>query len=277
MASWIARLWCCMALACALPLSAAAAPALRLGIAPHLETLQLMRLYQPLAAHLQQQLQVPVLVHTRVTFERFARAMANAEFDLAIAPPHLARLAERRGDMAPLTGFAAELRLMALLPARGELPALRRRGTVVVAVPDEIALVAVAGESWLSRELPTTEIRLRGFRSHNNAVLALLHGDSDITMTSNTILSQLPVEQRAALTMIDTGIAMPHMVLLCRDEARPGFCPQVAAALGNFSNSSAGRAFFEASYLKGLAPVPDLRQFDRLLERIEARLPELRP
>ena len=166
---------------CWLGLAVAEEPSFELGVLPNMETVELIRQYQPLASYLREQLGMPVLVRTRATYDRFARAAQAGEFDLIVTAPHLARLAEQEGGLRPLVSFAGELRLVAVLPAGSSLEELRARPVLTMAVPDRIAWVALMGEAWLAQQMPQAEIRLRAYRSHRNAVRAVQQGESDIT------------------------------------------------------------------------------------------------
>lgn len=272
MMKWVTRLGGGGLLALMLAASVAAAPTVNLGVIPNMETLELVRQYQPLASFLQEQLQVSVLVRTRATHDRFARAVAAGEFDLVITTPHLARLAEQRGDMLPLASFAGEIRLSAVLLEGVDLQALRAKPVVTVAVPDALSWVAVAGEEWLAQELPDSEIQLRSFRSHRNTIRALHQQEGDITFIGSMALARFEEEQLQGLTLIDTEVVAPHLVLLCR-AAQTDLCEAAVTILERFPESPYGRLFFEGSQLQGWVPVPELSQFDALLQRVQTRLP----
>jgi phosphonate transport system substrate-binding protein len=273
LATWIARLRRCAILPCVFATGALAEPAtLRLGVLPYLETLQLIRLYQPLATHLQEQLQHPVLIKTRASFSSFTNAVAAGDFNLTITAPHLARMAQQHG-LQPIAGFAAELRVVAILPAGATLPQLQQRPQLFVAVPDQMSIMALATEHWLAAEFPEKAVNLLALQSHSNAIDAVIRGNSDLAFVDATVPSQLPAEQRAAIQVLDAGIAMPHMIVLCRP-ASEGWCEQAAGALQAFPETTAGQAFFRASQLGGLAPAPDLSRFDPLLRQLESRPPE---
>lgn len=271
----LGKLCCSVLLSFGLAASASAASTVNLGVLPSMETLELIHQYQPLASYLQDQLEASVLVRTRATYDRFARAVAEGEFDLVITAPHLARLAEQQSGLQPLTSFAAELRLLAVLPEGADLQTLRQQSVLTVAVPDRIAWVSVMGEAWLAQEMPEAEIQLRAFRSHRNTMRAVLQQESDLTFVGSMALARLDEELLEGLSVIDTGISGPHLVVLCRAEQEPDFCDKAAAVLASFPDSPRGRSFFQASQLQGWAAASTLSQFDPLLQQIQTRLPEL--
>ena len=85
---YILRVVCLLLSAIIFPITASAAPAtpFRIGVAPHSSARVIVGMYQPLRAHLEKVLSLPVEIITAPDFTEFARRAANQQYDIAINP-----------------------------------------------------------------------------------------------------------------------------------------------------------------------------------------------
>lgn len=247
-----------------------------IGVLPLQEPLRLIRQFEPIAAQLAGQFGKPVLVRSRETLADFIEALDQGDFEVVVTVPHLAPRAQLRGDYQPIAQFVGTLRLVAVLPADSDLAGLAARPSLVVAVPDPLAMSAIAGERWLTASLPGTAYRLEAFQTYGNVARAVMRGEADIGFVSTLIENGLTPEARAALQIVDLDVPIPQLVLLCRRSASTELCSQTAQVLQTFACGQQGLEFFRNAGLGGLqliSDLPDLGPIPRHWERLRVEAP----
>ena len=113
---------------------------LEIGIIPNISTHALFAAYQPLRLYLEQQLGRPVILLTAPDFKTFYERTGKGDYDLAITPPHLARLAEIESGYVPLTTYQNGLDAILLVAKNSPIRAVAELRGKNIGVPDLLAL-----------------------------------------------------------------------------------------------------------------------------------------
>lgn len=164
-------------LACAAP--AQAARELVVGVLPYQGARALIAEHHTLAAHLRTALKRPVRIVTARNTRVFGQRMLAGDYDLALAPAHLARLAQVEQGWRPLARYVPDTQLFFLAAVTRHSDPLTRGA--VIAVPDRAMLIALAAEAWLAehRKLKPGDYTLLETGSHSASVQAVLDGRAD--------------------------------------------------------------------------------------------------
>ena len=259
----------CMLLAAAWPARASDAPALTLGIVPYLSTRNLLAIHQPLARSLEASLQQPVQIQTAPDYDTFVKRLVRGDFDLAIAPPHYARLAIREygyqallAHKAPIRGVLVTARAQPLASADG----LRGK---TIAIADRSALLVIVGTAALAdlglRE--DKDYRFVEAPSHASALHSAVSGKAAAALVTQTALLLAPAElQRDAVVWRELA-QIPGQFYVAHNRLPDARQKAIKAALLSFEHSAEGQTFFEKTRNEGFREptAADNSQLDRAL------------
>ena len=263
----------CMLLAAAWPVRASDAernaPALTLGIVPYLSTRNLLAIHQPLARSLEASLQQPVQIQTAPDYDTFVKRLVRGDFDLAIAPPHYARLAIREygyqallAHKAPIRGVLVTARAQPLASADG----LRGK---TIAIADRSALLVIVGTAALAdlglRE--DKDYRFVEAPSHASALHSAVSGKAAAALVTQTALLLAPAElQRDAVVWRELA-QIPGQFYVAHNRLPDARQKAIKAALLAFERSTEGQTFFEKTRNEGFREptAADNSQLDRAL------------
>ncbi len=112
-----------------------APPRLTVGVAPYLSTRALLSVHRPLQLSVQGQLGAQVEMFTASDFRAFYASTVGGDYDLAIMPAHLARLAHSEHGFLPLVRYTSGGRGL-VVP----------RHASTIATVDDVRVLADAGE-----------------------------------------------------------------------------------------------------------------------------------
>jgi phosphonate transport system substrate-binding protein len=188
----------------------AQAETLRLGLAPYLSPTALLTTFRPVREHLQRVLQQPVEAVTARDFVALAAATQRSEYDIAMLPAHMARLAVADWRWMPLVRTVDATQVQVLVRDGGPVktPAdLRGRR---VGMLDLLSLTAAVGVQWLRSQVPPLidAVEIVPLPSINSALFALQRDEVHAVVAAATqrlsLPAQTPTQQRvlAVLTEI---------------------------------------------------------------------------
>jgi phosphonate transport system substrate-binding protein len=245
---------------------------LTIGLFPNLSPHALLGMYQPLRLFLEESLRRPVELKTAPDFPTFTQRLLEREYDLAVAAPHLARLAQVDAGYIPLFSYRTTLRGILLVPKESSYRRIEELRGKRVAFPDALALMTMMGEEMLKQAglQPGREVTSIEARSHNNAVRMALAGQVDAAMVGSQTFAGLPQEQRSQLRVLAGTDSLPSQYIIVNPGMGRPEMAQLVSALLRFSVSSSGGEFFRQSGLGGMfsASGGDLRALDPYVDRV---------
>lgn len=225
----------------ALCLLVIAAPAgagntLVVGVMPYQGARALITEHRGLAAHLQAALKRPVRIVTARDPRIFGQRLLTGDYDLALAPAHFARLAQREAGWHLLAENRPDTPVY--LMSQADIPATKtpRKGCTLV-VPDRRMLITLAAQRWLLTHatLNPGDYRLMEVGSHNAALQAVLDGQADYAVTALAALSQIRPGQLDRLRIAHEIGTVPLLVYVARRDLPPATRSQLQSALLKFA------------------------------------------
>lgn len=205
-----------------------AARPLRVGIVPYLSARTMVGLYQPLRQHLERALKRPVTLYSATDFAALAENMRANEYDLALMPPHLARIAIADWGCVFVARTARMSAVHLLVPRGAPAPSAQSLRGARIAAIDRLSITTLVLHRWLLDQglVPDRDVRIDFVRSATTGVLSVARGEADATVAATGMLrdiAQMPDSVRVALKLAD----IPTPVFI----ARPGQPPAVVAAM----------------------------------------------
>jgi phosphonate transport system substrate-binding protein len=190
--------------------------ALRLGLAPFLSPAALLAVFRPVREHLQSALGQPVQAYTARDFTALVAALRAGEYDLALVPAHLARLATQDWQWVPMAATLLETPLLVLVRRGSALRAPADLAGQRVGMLDALSLAAARATTWAQAQGLALEVVTEP--SINSALVDLSRGHVAAVVAAESQLRGLPADTPADYVVLTrlAGIPGPQYI------ARPG-------------------------------------------------------
>lgn len=200
----------------AAPASAPSTGPLRLGLAPYLSPAALLAAFRPVREHLQVHLGQPVQAYTARDFATLAAAVRAGDYDMALVPAHLARLAVQDWQWQPMAATVQQTAVLLLVRAGSPVRAPQALAGQPVGTLDPLALTTARATAWARAQ--GLALDLVPQPSINSALVALERGHLAAVVAAATQLLTLPPDTpRGQVVLAEVGrIPGPQYV------ARPG-------------------------------------------------------
>lgn len=255
------RLAGAVALAAALPRAAASSAPLRVGLIPYLSTRSLITLYEPLREHLERVLHRPVQLYSAHDFRALALNARAGEYDIALLPPHIARIAVDDWGLRMLVRFAqsSEVQLLALSAASPEAP-LDLHGARIAAI-DPLSLTALILRDWLAENdlVVGRDVEIVYVRSIASGLVALERGDASALVGAIGMLRDVVEGDGGRVRVLESLASIPTPAFVARQHRADDEFARLQAALLSFVPAPAGGGISRSPFVIG-----SVRDFDRV-------------
>lgn len=221
-------------LAFALP--AVAAQEFVVGVLPYQGARALIAEHRSLATHLRSALKQPVKIVTARNTLVFGQRMLAGDYDLALAPAHLARLAQLEQGWHPIASYQPDTQIY--LVSATSAPADKRLGKgAVIAVADRAMLIVLAAQSWLANKakLGEGDYALLETGAHSAAIQAVLDGRADYAISALAALGQVRKENLGRIRIAHEMGTVPLLVYAARSDTPPATRSTLRRALLKYS------------------------------------------
>jgi ABC-type phosphate/phosphonate transport system substrate-binding protein len=167
---------------------------LRLGLAPYLSPAALFATFRPLREHLERVLAQPVEMLTARDFVALAGAVRQREYEIALLPAHMARLAVADWGWLPMARTVATTEVQVLVRADGPVRTSADLRGRRIGMLDLHSLTAAVGVQWLRAQQPplADAVEIAVLPSINSALHALAIDDVAAVVAAASQLLGLP-------------------------------------------------------------------------------------
>jgi phosphonate transport system substrate-binding protein len=264
-----------LALAFALVAPAGAAdkpPPLRVAVVPYLTTSVLLKLFEPLRSHLEQEMQRPVELYTAPDIRSHVQRIVKPDFDAVITAAHMGRLAQLDGGYLPVAGFESPLKGIVTVHKDSNIREIKELKGRSIAINDRLVLVSIV----TLRDLQNHGVKLSDMQvvpavTQNSALLSVARGDVDAAVTAIFTLNQIPESQRQDIRTIYATGTLPNVMFLANKRLPGVERDTMRRALLGFGATPAGKSFFSTSGFNGIVPLTEA-----YMKTIDVYLPETR-
>jgi phosphonate transport system substrate-binding protein len=234
---------------------------LRIGLVPYLSARAMVSLYQPLRQHLERVLGRTVTLYSATDFTALAENARKGEYDLALLPPHIARIAvlDWGHHFVAHTGLASAVHL--LVPRNAPTPKPQDlRGRRIAAI-DRLSITTLVTQRWLQDNglVPGRDVQIEFVRSTTTAVLAVERGEADAMVAATGMLRDLAENPDSTVRSTITLGEIPTPVFVARPGLPAALVTQVRDALLSFSPESTRGGLSQAPFRSG-----SVRDLDRV-------------
>lgn len=203
--------------ACLLAAPARAEAPFVVGVLPYQGVRALVAEYNQLVSALRATLKRPVKLVTAKDVTLFGQRMLSGDYDLAIAPAHLARLVQVERGWQPLIRITPD-NVMLLLDVRPEGAAPRPLKGATIATPGHTRFTTIALQRWLAEDmhLAETDYQLLDTGSHLAALQAMLDGRADFVVETLATLAQARTGSLDAVRIAHEIGTIPHLIYIVK-------------------------------------------------------------
>jgi phosphonate transport system substrate-binding protein len=237
------------------------------GILPFIGANALMAQYEGLKAYLERQGPQKVRIVLPASFKAFYDGLMSGAFDMAVAAPHFARVAQMDGRMVPIAMYEPRTNAQFVAPADSSLTLPRDIRGKAVAFANPSSLVAMYGQQWLRQQNLEAgkDYEARGARTDMGVGRMLLSAEAVAAVMSNGEFRALPAEESQRLKIVEVVARIPNFVLMVHPRLGPERTARLKAQLlGMLADKEDGAAFGKAAGVSAIidADEAQLRELD---------------
>lgn len=211
----------------------AAAPPLRIALAPFLSPTALLTAFRPLREHLERELGRGVELYSAKDFRHLLDETRRAEHDVVQLPAHLARLAMADWGWRQVAGTVDRLDVLLLVRRGGpvvDLAALKGRR---IGMLDPLSLTATVGRRWLEQQ-GLEDVQVLPVPSINSGLISLDRGEIEMLVAGRTQLATLPATTPRTERVFATIGDIPGPVYIARPTLADAELESLRTAMGRF-------------------------------------------
>jgi ABC-type phosphate/phosphonate transport system substrate-binding protein len=202
------------------PAATAAAPTaddpLVIGVLPNIATAALLAQYENLKSWFERTQGTKVRIAVPTNFKVFFDNAMRGDYDLSVAAPHFARVAQADRGMVPVVMYEPRVQALFIgLPDDGiHGPADVRGKTVAIANPT--SLVALYGLQWFRQAgvEPGKDFGVRGARTDLGVGRMLLTGEVSGAIMGSGEFRALPQDEAARLRTVQALAGLPNIIVV---------------------------------------------------------------
>jgi phosphonate transport system substrate-binding protein len=220
----------------------------RFGVFPYLPALTIDEIFGPLAARFARDLEQPVQLRTKSTFELFAKELAAESYDIVLVHPFFYVDAADRYNYLPLARVDADLIAVVLTRVDRAWEDWRDLAGGTLALPPALSAVSELVQAALrARGLaPGIDVTLRHYASKVSCLHAAVLGDADGCAVPGFLPTQLGEVAENLRVMAETP-PIKHFVLAAHRRVAPAHRATLLRSLLSLPDSDGGRAILAAT------------------------------
>ena len=198
------------------PAAAATSETLVIGVLPNIAAATLNLQYERLQRYLARVDGRRVQIVVPANFKVFFDNMMKGEYDLAVAAPHFARVAQQDRKMIPLVTYEPRINALLVAPSESSVAAPRDVRERAVGFANPQSLVAMYGQQWLKQAGLESgrDYEVKAARTDLGVGRMLLTGDVVAAILSNGEFRSLPAEESARMKVVEVIARIPNFVIM---------------------------------------------------------------
>jgi phosphonate transport system substrate-binding protein len=237
------------------------------GVLPNIAAAALMTQYESLKTYLERQNSQKVRIVLPANFKAFFDGTMRGDFDLAVAAPHFARVAQVDRGLIPLVMYEPRISALFISPLDNPLASPKDVRGKAVGFANPTSLVALYGLQWLRSQglEPGKDYEVKGARTDMGVGRMMLSGDIAAAVMSNGELRALPADESGRLKIVESFARIPNFIVLAHPRLGPARTARLKAQLKDFiTDRDEGAAFVRATGVTGIVDAEEavLRELD---------------
>ena len=232
---------------------------LQFGLLPYVSTRKLFAYYTPLQRYLEQALGRHVRMTTAPDFATYIERARQGDYDLYHTAPHFAAQAEVEFGYRRVSRFMRELDGSIIVARDGPIKSATDLRGRTLNTPDALAIITFLGEQWLRDNglRPGVDVEVRHSPSHNNAILAVAHGEAEAAVASAAVFENMPRRVTSRLRILTSTKKVPHMMFMAGPKLSDAEVQRLRKVMLDFTAHGAGKEFFATTGYGDMGSITD--------------------
>jgi phosphonate transport system substrate-binding protein len=209
------------------------------ALPPFLSPAALLQAYRPLREHLERTLQRPVEMVTAKDFRTMAEAARRGEYDVALLPAHIARVAMTDWRFEQVAATVEQIDVLVLVKAGGPVRSNADLTGRPVGLLDELSFTGTVGRKWLQDQRLEGAVTVTTLPSVNSSLFALDRGEVAAIVASNAQLATLPAGTPRGQELLARIGGIPGPIYVARPGLGAAETTALRAAMASFTPDAA--------------------------------------
>jgi phosphonate transport system substrate-binding protein len=255
-----------------------APPGYRFGVFPYVPALTIDRIFGPVAATFATELDRPVYLKTRSTFESFAEQLERQTYDIIFVHPFLYIEAADRHGYLPLARLEGQLTVVALVSEGRPWRTWPDLAGKIIGTPPALAAASeLARWALLDAGLvPQVDATLRPYPTKIGCLQAVGAGTADACVLPSFILPQITRIGERGLRVMAESPAIPNVVFAAHPRLPRAERMKLLALILSWPHTQQGRAILAIGSWPGFVTAEDadyaaVRSFEARLQMLAGR------
>jgi len=225
-----------------------------LGVFPYFDAAKLASLHKPLKDYLSSSTNNEIRLISAPNFKLFKERTSKGHYDILITAPHFGRNAQNIANYEWLGFTSNTSHAVFVSHIDSGITTMQELKTKSIALPPKSAIIHhLALNSLLQYEIiPKKNIDLSIQKSHNNAMLAVIHKKTDAAAFGAPTWAKYKSPDKNKLRKIGKSEDIPGFAIMVHKRVPFKTKEDLKKALFLFSNTKEGKSYFDKTGLKGI-------------------------
>lgn len=238
-----------------------------IGVLPNIAAATLTAQYDRLKRYLERNEGRKVQVVVPANFKAFFDATMRGDYDLAVAAPHFARVAQLDRKLVPLVTYEPRINALLVAPSESTITGPRDVRERAVGFANPQSLVAMYGQQWLRQAglEPGRDYEVKAARTDLGVGRMLLTGDAVAAVLSNGEFRILPPDESARMKVVEVIARIPNFIIMAHPRIERERLARLKGELKSFlADKDEGEPFAKATGFTGIIDADEalLRELD---------------
>ena len=238
-----------------------------IGVLPNIGAAALMAQYESVKSYFERTVKQKVRIVLPATFKAFLDSTMRGEYDVAVAAPHFARVAQLDRGMVPLVMYEPRISALFLAPVDTTITSISDVRGKTIAFANPQSLVAMYGQQWLRQQglEAGKDYQIKAASSDMGVGRMLLSGDSVAAIMSNGEFRALPPDESSRMKVVETFARIPNFIVVGHPRLGSARLAQLKNQFMQFVvDKEDGQAFLKVTGFTGMvnADAATLRELD---------------
>jgi phosphonate transport system substrate-binding protein len=231
----------------------------RFGVFPYLPVLTIDQVFGPMAVSLAHELERPVYLKTKSTFEKFADELAKQTYEIVLVHPFLYVEAAERYNYRPLVRVDKKLTAVIMIDAEQPWRGWHDLAGRVLALPPELSAVSELVKAVLTDAglKPDVDVMLRHYGTKMSCLQAVVTGSADACAVPRLILSRVGLIAEMKLKVMAETTPISHLVIAVHSRVPEADRARLLANILSWPHTEQGKSILAAGAWPGFVVAHD--------------------
>lgn len=231
--------------------SLAAETSIRLGLFPYVNPAKLIEHHKSFIQHLEMSSGVRIQILTSPDYQTFLQRTRDNEFDIILTAPHFGRLAEIRDGFQRIAMTRHHVQGVYMVKSDSSIQNMTELKSKRLTIAEPTSLIYRLAEQQLREEYGLENgknIEIISSGNHNNAIYALIRGESEVTVTGINLYRGFIKTRGPMVRKIGETKKIPGFMFMANRDVSLQLVKRLKDAALDFAATEAGKNYVFHGY-----------------------------